>query len=124
MLADQNRQKSYVDKKRKLMTFEVGDQVLIKVSSWKELIIFWECGKLSPRFIGSIKVLHRIGNKSYKLEMPADLEGIRNTFHVCYLRKLLEEVPNMISLSELRIKENKGLTKEPEAIVDCKTKKL
>ena len=35
MLATQDRQKSYAEKKRKTITFEVGDSVLLKVSPWK-----------------------------------------------------------------------------------------
>ena len=38
MLAAQDRQKSYADKKQRPMTFEMGDSVLLKVSSWKGLI--------------------------------------------------------------------------------------
>ena len=52
------------------------------------------------------------------------MNGIHNTFHVCYLRKFTGEVPDIIPISELRIDENKRLIEEPEAIVDRKTKKL
>ena len=123
MLAAQDRQKSYADKKRRPMTFEVRDSVLLKVSPWKGLIRFGKRGKVSPRFIGPFKVLQRIGNQAYKLELPEELNGIHNTFHVCYLRKFTREVPDIIPISELRIDENKRLI-EPEAIVDRKTKKL
>ena len=124
MLAAQDRQKSYADKRRRPMTFEVRDSVLLKVSPWKGLIRFGKRGKLSPRFIGPFKVLQRIGNQAYKLELPEELNGIHNTFHVCYLRKFTGEVPDIIPISELRIDENKRLIEEPEAIVDRKTKKL
>ena len=87
MLAAQDRQKSYADNNRRPMTFEVGDLVLLKVSPWKGLIRFGKRGKLSPRFIGPFKVLQRVGNQAYKLELPEELNGIHNTFHVCYLRK-------------------------------------
>nr|GFA50425.1 putative reverse transcriptase domain-containing protein [Tanacetum cinerariifolium] len=35
-----DRQKSYADNRRKLLEFEVGDQVLLKVSPWKGVIRF------------------------------------------------------------------------------------
>lgn len=38
MLAAQNHQKSYADKKQQPITFEFGDQVLPKVSPWKGLM--------------------------------------------------------------------------------------
>ena len=117
-------QKSYADKKRQPISFEVGDSVSLQVSSWKGLIRFGRRGKLSPRFIGPFKVLQRIGNQAYKLELPEELEGIHNTFHVWYLRKFTGDVPDIISISELRLDENKRLIEEPEAIVDRKTMKL
>ena len=79
---------------------------------------------MSPRFIGPFKVLQRIGNQAYKLELPEELESIHNTFHVCYLRKFTGGVPDIISIYELRLDENKRLIGEPEAIVNHKTKKL
>nr|GEW84022.1 reverse transcriptase domain-containing protein [Tanacetum cinerariifolium] len=50
-----SRQKSYADLKRRLTEFEVGDKVMLKVSSWRGVIRFGKCGKLSPRFIGPFK---------------------------------------------------------------------
>lgn len=63
-------------------------------------------------------------NQAYKLELPEELNGIHNTFHVCYLRKFTGDVPDIIPISELRMDENKRMIEEPEAIVDRKTKKL
>ncbi|XP_076947962.1 uncharacterized protein LOC143620055 [Bidens hawaiensis] len=39
MKAAQERQKSYADKRRRPIEFKVGDQVLLKVSLWKGIII-------------------------------------------------------------------------------------
>ncbi|GKF84222.1 hypothetical protein Tco_0249120, partial [Tanacetum coccineum] len=38
--AAQDRQKSYANLKRKLMEFEVGDRVMLKVSPWKGVVPF------------------------------------------------------------------------------------
>ncbi|GJU28877.1 putative reverse transcriptase domain-containing protein [Tanacetum coccineum] len=38
MQATRNRQKSYADLKRKLMEFQVGDRVMLKVSPWKGVV--------------------------------------------------------------------------------------
>ncbi|GJZ57641.1 putative reverse transcriptase domain-containing protein, partial [Tanacetum coccineum] len=40
MQAAQDRQKHYVDRKRKPMEFEVGDRVMLKVSPWKVVVRF------------------------------------------------------------------------------------
>lgn len=42
------------------MTFELSDQVLLKVSPWKGIIRFGKHGKLSSRFIVPLKVLQKI----------------------------------------------------------------
>ncbi|GJY79117.1 hypothetical protein Tco_0484918 [Tanacetum coccineum] len=51
MQAARDRQKSYVDLKRKPMEFEVGDKVMLKVSPWKGVVRFGKRGKLNPSFI-------------------------------------------------------------------------
>ncbi|GKC02701.1 putative reverse transcriptase domain-containing protein, partial [Tanacetum coccineum] len=43
-----SRQKSYAGKRRKPLEFKVGDRVLLKVSSWKEVVRFGKKGKLAP----------------------------------------------------------------------------
>ncbi|GKF36414.1 hypothetical protein Tco_0113172, partial [Tanacetum coccineum] len=46
-----SRQKSYADKRRKPLKFEVGDRVLLKVSPWKGVVRFGKKGKLAPRYV-------------------------------------------------------------------------
>ncbi|GJV50133.1 putative reverse transcriptase domain-containing protein [Tanacetum coccineum] len=46
--AAKDRQKSYADNKRKLLDFEVGDRVMLKVSPWKVVVHFVKKGKLAP----------------------------------------------------------------------------
>ena len=50
--AASDRQRSYVNLKRKDIEFEVGDEVFLKVSPWKKIRRFGRKGKLSLRFIG------------------------------------------------------------------------
>ncbi|GJT41190.1 putative reverse transcriptase domain-containing protein [Tanacetum coccineum] len=54
-----NRQKSYADLKRKLMEFQVGNKVMLKVSPWKGVVCFGKWGKLNPRYVGPFKVLEK-----------------------------------------------------------------
>ncbi|GKD96560.1 hypothetical protein Tco_1380457, partial [Tanacetum coccineum] len=50
--AARDRQKSYADKRRKPLEFEVEDKVMLKVTPWKGVMRFGKCGKLNPRYIG------------------------------------------------------------------------
>ncbi|GJX88290.1 putative reverse transcriptase domain-containing protein [Tanacetum coccineum] len=87
MQAARDRQKSYDDLKRKPMEFEVGNKVMLKFSPWKGVVRFGKRGKLNPRFVGPFKVIKRVGDVAYKLELPEELSRVHNTFHVSNLKK-------------------------------------
>ncbi|GKD68985.1 putative reverse transcriptase domain-containing protein [Tanacetum coccineum] len=80
--AAQDRQKSYVDLKRKLMEFQVGDRVMLKVLPWKGVVHFGKRGKLNPRYVRPFKVMEKVRSFAYKLELPQELSRVHNTFHV------------------------------------------
>ncbi|KAK1625982.1 hypothetical protein QYE76_000297 [Lolium multiflorum] len=86
----QSRQKSYADKRRREMTFEIGDFVYLKVSPLKGMQRFQLKGKLAPRYVGPFKILSRRGEVSYKLELPEEMSAVHNVFHISLLRKCLE----------------------------------
>ncbi|GKD99808.1 hypothetical protein Tco_1387792 [Tanacetum coccineum] len=50
-----SRQKSYADKHRRDLEFQVGDRVFLKVSPFRGVKRFGIKGKLSPRFIDSLE---------------------------------------------------------------------
>jgi hypothetical protein len=52
MAAAQSRQKSYADRRRKPIEFEVGDFVYLKVSPMKSVKRFGVKRKLAPRYVG------------------------------------------------------------------------
>nr|GFA25954.1 putative reverse transcriptase [Tanacetum cinerariifolium] len=87
MRAALDRQKSYTDLKRKPMEFQVGDKVMLKVSPWKGVVRFGKRGKLNPRYVGPFKVLERVGDVAYKLDLLEELRRVHNTFHVSNLKK-------------------------------------
>ncbi|GJZ44658.1 putative reverse transcriptase domain-containing protein [Tanacetum coccineum] len=86
MQAARDRQKSYADLKRKPMEFEVGDKVMLKVSPWKGVVRFGKRGKLNPRFVGPFKVIKRVGDVAYKLELPEELS--RDSFYDFHVSNL------------------------------------
>ena len=50
MRAAQSRQKSYADNHRRMLQFDVGDKVFLKVSPARGVHRFGVTGKLSPKF--------------------------------------------------------------------------
>ncbi|GJR69207.1 putative reverse transcriptase domain-containing protein [Tanacetum coccineum] len=85
--------KSYVDKRRELLEFSVGDYALLKVSSWKGVVRFRNKWKLAPRFVGPFEIVEKVGPVAYRLDLPAELDGFHDTFHVPNLKKCLAD-PN------------------------------
>ncbi|GJS36314.1 putative reverse transcriptase domain-containing protein [Tanacetum coccineum] len=74
MQAARDRQKSYADKRRRPLEFEVGDKVMLKFATWKGVIRFGKRGKLNPHYIGPFQILERIGPVAYRLELPKEPE--------------------------------------------------
>jgi hypothetical protein len=83
----QSRQKSYVDHRRRELSFEVGDFVYLKVSPMRGLHCFKVRGKLAPRFIGPLKILEKRGEVAYQFELPPQLSDVHDVFHVSQLKK-------------------------------------
>ncbi|KAJ9544503.1 hypothetical protein OSB04_024210 [Centaurea solstitialis] len=103
-----DRQKSYADKRKKDIEFQVGDQVTLKVSLWKGVIRFGKNGKLSPRYIGPFMITDRVGAVTYWLDLPDEL---------------MDPV-TAIPLSEISIEPKLNFVEEPVAIMDRKIRKL
>jgi ribosomal protein L21E len=89
MAAAQARQKSYADRRRKLIEFEVGDFVYLKVSSMKSVQRFGVKRKLAPRYAGPFQIIGKSGAVAYKIQLPPEMSVIFNVFHVSQLKKCL-----------------------------------
>nr|GEZ90294.1 putative reverse transcriptase domain-containing protein [Tanacetum cinerariifolium] len=116
--------KSYADLKRKPMEFQVGDKVMLKVSPWKGVVRFGKRWKLNPRYVGPFKVLERVGDVAYKLDLLEELSRVHNTFHVSNLKKCHADEPLAIPLDGLHFDDKLYFVEEPVEIVDREVKRL
>nr|GEW07148.1 hypothetical protein [Tanacetum cinerariifolium] len=91
-----DRQKSYADKRRKPLEFNVGDHVLLKVSPCK----------------------------SYRLRLPKELNGVHDTFYVSNLKKCLVDPTLQIPLDEIWVDAKLNFMEEPVKILEMGFKKL
>ena len=114
----QDRQKSYADNRRRDLEFEVGDMVFLRISPWKGVLRFGKRGKLSPRYIGPYRIVERIGEVAYRLELPSDLDRIHDVFHVSMLRKYIPDPSHVLTEQPVEIQENLTYEEEPVQILD------
>nr|GEZ49426.1 hypothetical protein [Tanacetum cinerariifolium] len=86
--AARDRQKSYVDYRCKLLEFEVGDHVLLKVTP------------------------------SYRLRLPEELSSLHDTFHVLNLKKGLADANLHVPLDEIEADKTLHFVEETVRIMD------
>ncbi|GKA52538.1 putative reverse transcriptase domain-containing protein [Tanacetum coccineum] len=117
-------QKSLADRNRKLMEFQVGDMVMLKVSPWKGVIRFSKRGKLNPCYIGTFKVLAKVGTVDYIIKLPDHLSHVYSTFHVSNLKKCYTDESLAILLDEIQIDDKLNFIEEPVEVMDREVKQL
>ncbi|KAD7476918.1 hypothetical protein E3N88_00054 [Mikania micrantha] len=122
--ATRSRQKSYADKRRKPLEFDVGDRVMLKVSPWKGVVRFGAKGKLAPRYVGPFEITQRIGPVAYRLRLPNELSGVHDVFHVSNLKRCLTDESLIIPLEEIQVDEQLHFIEEPVEIMEREVKKL
>ncbi|XP_058189261.1 uncharacterized protein LOC131306851 [Rhododendron vialii] len=112
-------QKSYADKRRRDLEFEVGDRVFIRVSPWKGVIRFKGRKKLAPRYIGPYEITGRVAATAYRLALPTELARLHDVFHVSMLRKYVPDSTHMLNDKEpMELKENLTYVEEPIRILE------
>ena len=80
--------RSYGNKGRKHLTFEPGD--LVWLHQRKDHFPELRKSKLMPRADGPFKILEKINDNAYKLELPTDF-GVSPTFNITDLKPYLGE---------------------------------
>ncbi|GKA89424.1 putative reverse transcriptase domain-containing protein [Tanacetum coccineum] len=90
-----DRQKSYIDKRRKPLEFSVGDYIIEKVDP-----------------------------VAYMLDLHEELNGVHDTFHVSNLKKCLADPTLQVPLDEIRVDDKLNFVEESVEIMEREFKKL
>ena len=117
LLTAQSRQKSYADRRRRDLEFEVGEHVFLKVSPTKGVMRFGQRGKLAPRFIGPFEILQKVGPVAYRLALPPALASIHDVFHVSMLRRYIRDPSHVISYQPLQLRDYVTFREQPTQIL-------
>jgi transposase-like protein len=96
ILVAQSRQKSYTDKRRNPLEFEVGDHVYLRVSPMKGVRRFGIKGKLALRYISPYPIIDKYEPTPYQVELSAKLTWVHNVFHVSQLKRCLKPPTDVV----------------------------
>ncbi|XP_022853863.1 uncharacterized protein LOC111375293 [Olea europaea var. sylvestris] len=109
----QDCQKSYANKRKKELEFEVGEKVFLKVAPTKGILRFAKRGKLKPRFFSPYEILEKIGNVAYRLALPPELSAIDDVFNISTLRKYIHDPTHMVNVQSLDVKKDMTYEEAP-----------
>ena len=110
--------KSYADKRRRPLTFEVGNYVYLKLSPKKGVQRFGVKGKLAPRYVGPYKIIERKGNVTYKLQLPPKMSAIFDVFHVSQLKRCLRISEEAIAPTNTKVQLDLTYEEKPIRVLE------
>lgn len=112
----QRRMKHYADRNRSERSLAVGDMVYIKLQPYRQTAFGIRGSlKLRSKFYGPFKVLERVGQVAYRLQLHEDA-SIHPVFHVSQLKKHLGK--RAVPMSNLPLVGPDGQIKsEPVAVL-------
>ena len=118
--AAQSHQKSYADKRRKPLQFEVGDHVYLRVSPTKGVQRFGLKGKLAPRYIGPFEIIEICGLVTYRIRLPSRLVAVHDVFHISQLKKCVKIPEEIIEQQDLEVEPDLSYVEYLMKILDSK----
>ncbi|WMV40704.1 hypothetical protein MTR67_034089 [Solanum verrucosum] len=119
-----SRQNSYTNVRRRPLEFEVDDWVYLKVSPMKGAMRFGKKGKLSPRYIGPYRIVKRISNVAYELDLPQELATVHPVFHISMLKKCMGNPSLIVPIENVGINDSLSYEEIPVHILDRQVRKL
>ncbi|GJR80784.1 putative reverse transcriptase domain-containing protein [Tanacetum coccineum] len=81
-------------------------------------------GKLASRFVGPFKIIEKVGIVANRLDLPEELNGVHDMFHVSNLTKCLADPTLQVPLDDIRVDDKLNFVEEPVEIMEREFKKL
>nr|GEZ77914.1 putative reverse transcriptase domain-containing protein [Tanacetum cinerariifolium] len=97
-----------------IMWAEVGEGV----------VRFRKKGKLTPRFVGPFEIIEKVGPMAYRLDLPEELNGVHDTFHLSKPKKCLADPTLQVPLDEIQVDAKLNFMEELVEILEREFKRL
>ncbi|GJZ09014.1 putative reverse transcriptase domain-containing protein [Tanacetum coccineum] len=88
------------------------------------VVRFRKKGKLAPRFVVPFEIIEKVGPVAYRLDLPEELDGGHDTFHVSNLKKCLADPTLQLPLDEIQVDAKLNFIEDPVEILEREFKKL
>ncbi|GJZ42098.1 putative reverse transcriptase domain-containing protein [Tanacetum coccineum] len=88
---------------------------------WQTMRLWYALGrrrKLAPRFVRPFEIVEKVGPVAYQLDLPEELNGVHDTFHVSNLKKCLADPTLQVPLDEIRVDAKLNFVEDPVEILD------
>ena len=94
------------------------------MSPKKGVFRFSKKRKLTPRYTGPFEVIKVVGKAAYQLQLPTQLSGVHDVFHMSMLRKCQSDTTSIVDLEDIEIQDGATYGKQPMKNLDTKEKVL
>jgi hypothetical protein len=109
LLTAQSQQKSYADCQKRELEFSE----FLKLTSRRSVGKNKQRKKLQPRYIGPFSIVQRIGNIVYRLDLPSELQGIHDVFHVSQLRQYIANPSHVVNDEYIELTADLSYNEQP-----------
>ncbi|GKE56452.1 hypothetical protein Tco_1495637, partial [Tanacetum coccineum] len=80
---------------------QIKERLKVARDCQKSVARFRKKGKLAPRFVGPFEIIEKVGLVTYWLDLPKELNGVHDTFHVSNLNNCLADPTLKVPLDEI-----------------------
>ncbi|GJT21232.1 hypothetical protein Tco_0891169 [Tanacetum coccineum] len=85
---------------------------------------FGRKGSYNLGFVGPFEIIKKVGLVAYRLDLPEELNGVHDTFHMSNLKKCLADPTLQVPLDEIRVDAKLNFVEELVEILEREFKKL
>ncbi|XP_050889396.1 uncharacterized protein LOC127094632 [Lathyrus oleraceus] len=124
MKVSQSHQKSYHEKRRKALEFEVDDHVFLRVTPVTGAGRALKLRKLTLCFISLYHISEKVGDVAYRITLSPSLANLHDVFHVSELRRYIADPSHVVQLDDVKVRDNLIVETLPMQIEDRKVKQL